>query len=72
MGGILSESASPGEPTFNQSNNHYDVASYKRICKELGISPWTDFRLPHEKNHGLRVPGSINSAMKVVKKSKET
>ena len=32
MGGIQSISANPGDPTFNLSGNHYDVASYKRIC----------------------------------------
>ena len=31
LGGIQSMSALPGDPTFNPLNNHYDVASYKRI-----------------------------------------
>ena len=32
LGGIQNMGALPGDPTFNQINNHYDVASYKRIC----------------------------------------
>ena len=43
----------PGDPTFNQFNNHYDVASYKRICAEFGINPSSDFRFTVGKNHGL-------------------
>ena len=46
-------SALPGDPTFNQFNNHYDVASYKRICAEFGIDPSSDFRFTTGKNHGL-------------------
>ena len=34
----------PGDPTFNQFNNHYDVASYNRLCNEFGIKPSSDFR----------------------------
>jgi len=37
LGGIQSISALPEEPIFNQMNNHYDVALYKRICGEVGI-----------------------------------
>ena len=44
LGGIQSMSALPGDPPFNQYNNHYDVASYKRICSEFGIDPSSDFR----------------------------
>ena len=51
--GVQSTSALPGHPTFNQMNNHYDVASYKRISGEFGIDPSTDFRFMHGKNHGL-------------------
>ena len=47
-------SALPGDPTFNQYNNHYDVASYKRICAKFGINPSSDFRFTVGKNHGLR------------------
>ena len=43
----------PGDPTFNQFNNHYDVAWYKRICAEFGINPSSDFRFTAGKNHGL-------------------
>jgi len=39
LGGIQSISALPGDPTFNKSNDHYDVVSYKRICDEFGINP---------------------------------
>ena len=53
LGGIQSMSALPGDPTFNQFNNHYDVASYKRICAEFGIDPSSDFRFTVGKNHGL-------------------
>ena len=58
LGGIQSMSALPGDPTFNPLNNHYDVASYKRICAEFGIDPSSDFRFTVGKNHGLgRVMG---------------
>ena len=60
LGGIQSISALPGDPTFNQFNNHYDVASYKRICAEFGINPSSDFRFTVGKNHGL---GNIYTSM---------
>ena len=44
LGGIQSISALLGDPTFNRFNNHYDEASYKRICAEFGINPSSDFR----------------------------
>ena len=44
MGGIQSMSTLPGDPTFNASNNHYDEASYKKICGKFGIDPSSDFR----------------------------
>ena len=56
LGGIQSISALPEDPTFNQFNNHYDVASYKRLCNEFGIDPSVDFRFTRGANHGL---GSI-------------
>ena len=56
LGGIQSMSSLPGDPTFNQFNNRYDVASYKRICAEFGIDTSSDFRFTVGKNHGL---GSI-------------
>ena len=46
-------SALPGDPTFSWSDNHYDMASYKRICAEFGIDPSSDFRFTSRKNHGL-------------------
>ena len=56
LGGIQSISALPGDPPFSQMNNHYDVASYKRLCNEFGIDPSSDFRYTHGENHAL---GSI-------------
>ena len=53
MGGIQSVSALPGDPTFAIWNNKYDIASYKRICAEFGISPTADFRFTGGKNYGL-------------------
>ena len=53
LGGIQNMSALPGDPTFNQFNNHYDAPSYKRICAEFGIDPSSDFRFTHGKNGGL-------------------
>ena len=53
LGGIQNISALPGDPPFNQFNNHYDAPSYKRICVEFGIDPSSDFRFTHGKNNGL-------------------
>ena len=53
LGGIQSISALPGDTTFNQFNNQYDVASYKRLCAEFGVDPSSDFRFTHGKNNGL-------------------
>ena len=53
LGGIQNISALPGDPTFNQFNNHYDAPSYKKICAEFGIDPSSDFRFTHGKNNGL-------------------
>ena len=53
MGGIQSISALPGDPTFDQFNNKYDVPSYKRICNEFGVDPSSDFRFKTGANHGL-------------------
>ena len=47
IGGIESVDALPDDPTFNQKDNHYEVASYKKICGEFG------FRFTHGKNRGL-------------------
>ena len=38
LGGIQSISTLPEDPKFNQFNNHYDVASYKRLCDELALT----------------------------------
>ena len=46
-------SALPGDPPFNQFNNHYDVALYKRLCNEFCIDLSSDFRYKHGANHGL-------------------
>ena len=53
MGGIQSKNALPDDPAFNQQDNPYDVASYKRVCAEFGIDPGTDFRFTYGQNHGL-------------------
>ena len=53
MGGIQSKNALPDDPAFNQQDNPYDIASYKRICAEFGIDPSTDFRFTYGQNHGL-------------------
>ena len=53
MGGIQSKNALPDDPAFNEINNPYDVAAYKRICAEFGIDPSTDFRYTRGKNGGL-------------------
>ena len=53
MGGIQSISALPGDPTFNQFDNKYDEASYKRICAEFGVDPSSDFRFTRGANNGL-------------------
>ena len=55
-------SALPGDPTFNQFHNHYDVASYKRICAEFGVDPSSNFRFTTGKNHGL---GRVNGEMQL-------
>ena len=52
-GGIQRISALPGDPTFNQFNNHYDVASYNRLCNEFGIKPSSDFRFASGKKNTI-------------------
>ena len=68
MGGIQSISALPGDPTFDQINNKYDVASYKRICNEFGVDPSSDFRFKRGANHGL---GSVYIYVSYVGPAKE-
>ena len=53
MGGIQSSVALPGDPTFNEKNNRYDIPSYKRICKEFNVPDNADFRCHKGANHGL-------------------
>ena len=53
LGGIQSMSALPGDLTFNPFNNHYDVASYNRLCDEFGIVSLSKFCFTHGKNQGL-------------------
>ena len=53
VGGIQSKNALPDDPAFNQQDNPYDVASYKRLFAEFGIDPSTDFRFTYGQNHGL-------------------
>lgn len=53
MGGIQSEMSLPGDPNFDEKNNIFDNASYRRLCAEFGISSSTDFRFKKPKNHGL-------------------
>ena len=53
IGTIKSVDALPDDPTFNQKDNKYNIASYKKICGEFGIAPGTDFHFTHGKNKGL-------------------
>ena len=53
MGDIQRVSALPGDPTFSQTNNKYEIASYNRICKEFGIDPSSEFRYKSGESHGL-------------------
>ena len=55
-------SALTGDPTFNLFSNHYDMASYKRICAEFGIDPCSNFRFPIGKNYRL---GRVNGEMQL-------
>ena len=60
LGGVQSTSALPGDLTFNPLSNHYDMASYKRICAEFRTDPSSDFRFTIGKNQGLaRVNGEM-------------
>lgn len=54
MGGIHSEATLPRDPTFSQTENKYDILSYKRICAEFGISPNTDFLAPGFSGNKMR------------------
>ena len=53
LGGVQNSLALPGDSAFSQTENKYDIPSFKRICAEFGISPNTDFRFTKGDNHGL-------------------
>ena len=53
LGGVQNSLPLPGDSAFNQTENKYDIPSFKRICAEFGISPNTDFRFTKGDNHGL-------------------
>ena len=56
LGGVQNSLALPGDSAFNQTENKYDIPSFKRICAEFGISPNADFQFTKGDIHGL---GSI-------------
>lgn len=43
----------PGDQTFNQTSNPYDIPSHQSIRAEFGVEPTTDVRFTHGANHGL-------------------
>ena len=45
LGGVQNSLALPGDSAFNQTENKYDIPSFKRIC--------ADFRFTKGDNHGL-------------------
>ena len=53
LGGVQNYLVLPGDSAFNQTENKYDIPSFKRICAEFGISPNADFRFTKGNNHGL-------------------
>ena len=53
LGGPQNSLPLPGDTAFNQTENKYDIPSFKRICAEFGISPNADFRFTKGDNHGL-------------------
>ena len=53
LGGIQNTFALPGDPTFNENNNRYDLPSYNRLCNEFMIDPNTDLRFRKGSNNGL-------------------
>ena len=53
LGGVQNSLPLPGDPAFDQTENKYDIPSFKRICAEFGISPNADFRFTKGDNHGL-------------------
>ena len=53
LGGSQNSLPLPGDTAFSQTENKYDIPSFKRICAEFGISPNADFRFTRGDNHGL-------------------
>ena len=53
LGGVQNSLALPSDSAFSQTENKYDIPSFKRICAEFGISPNADFRFTKGDNHGL-------------------
>ena len=53
LGGPQNSLPLPGDTAFSQTENKYDIPSFKRICAEFGISPNADFRFTKGDNHGL-------------------
>ena len=53
LGGVQNSLALPGDSAFNQTENKYDIPSFKRICAEFDISSNADFRFTKGDNHGL-------------------
>ena len=53
LGGVQNSLPLPGDSAFSQTENKYDIPSFKRICAEFGISPNADFRFTKGDNHGL-------------------
>ena len=53
LGGPQNSLPLPGDTAFSQTENKYDIPSFKLICAEFGISPNADFRFTRGDNHGL-------------------
>ena len=53
LGGVKNSLPLPGDSAFNQTENKYDIPSFKRICAEFGMSPNANFRFTKGDNHGL-------------------
>ena len=53
LGGPQNSLPLPGDTAFSQTENKYDIPSFKRISAEFGISPNADFRFTRGDNHGL-------------------
>ena len=53
LGGVQNSLPLPGDTSFSQTENKYDIPSFERICAEFGISPNADFRFTRGDNHGL-------------------